>query len=208
MLQGVLSALPEGEGPCLVVDIGGWSTEIVWAEGGEAKRAESLAMGAVSLCEGFMRSDPPAGAEIGRMDGKIHSMLKELRCRWEEGESESFPAELVGTAGTMTTLAAIDLGTRVYDPRRINGHRIGRARLDELYERLQKMTVRERREIAGLEAGREELIVAGAAVAVKLLEAFSLSGLTVIDSGLLEGVLLEGMKAGGKGENGRKAGKE
>jgi exopolyphosphatase/guanosine-5'-triphosphate,3'-diphosphate pyrophosphatase len=87
----------------------------------------------------------------------------------------------------------MDLALSDYDPQKINGHRIPHAVLRSICLRLQSLPLEERRKIPGLERGREDLIGAGAAVILSLLEVFELSGLEVIDSGLLEGILLEGM---------------
>ena len=100
---------------------------------------------------------------------------------------------LVGTAGTATTLAAIDLGLNLYDPQKINGHQIPHFRLKNIYLRLLSLPLSDRRMVPGLEKGREDLIIAGAAIVLNLLEIFELTALEVIDSGLLEGVLLDGI---------------
>jgi exopolyphosphatase/guanosine-5'-triphosphate,3'-diphosphate pyrophosphatase len=195
MLRGVLSSLRDPDAPHLVTDVGGWSTEVLWVEKGEMIRTASLGLGAVALSEKFMDHDPPAISELEALDEYIRSPLRELRRRWEKegGRVEDLDPRLVGTAGTATTLAAIDLTLSAYDPQKVNGHRISRPRLEEISRRLQSLPLDERRKIIGLEKGREDLIVAGSAILLNLLEIFERSALEVIDSGLLEGILLEGM---------------
>ncbi len=195
MLKGVLWSLQEEVPARLVADIGGWSTEIVWVEGRAPKKTCSLNLGAVVLSERFLKSDPPPPGELQALEAHTREALREIR---EEFEREGLAGKdlhpsLVGTAGTITTLAAVDQELRAYDPEKINRHQLSRRTLEEIYFRLRSLPLRERRSFPGLEEGREDLIVAGAAVVLTLLEVFGLKKLTVIDSGLLEGVLLEGI---------------
>ncbi len=196
MLRGVLSSLRDPDAPHLVSDVGGWSTEVLWVEKGERVRTASLELGAVALSEKFIRHDPPLASELEALHESIRSPLEELRRRWESqgGRVENLHPRLVGTAGTATTLAAIDLTLSAYDPQRINGHRISLPRLEEIDRRLRSLPLEERRKIVGLEKGREDLIVVGAAILLNLLQIFERTTLEVIDSGLLEGILLEGME--------------
>jgi len=196
MLRGVLSSLRDPDAPHLVTDVGGWSTEVLWVEKGETIRTASLGLGVVALSEKFITHDPPVTSELEALNEYIRSPLRELRRRWEKGGGrvEDLHPRLVGTAGTAATLAAIDLTLSAYDPQKINGHRISLLGLKEISRRLQSLPLGERRKIVGLEKGREDLIVAGSAILLNLLEIFERSALEVIDSGLLEGILLEGME--------------
>ena len=197
MLRGVRSSLRDPDAPHLLTDVGGWSTEVLWVEKGEVIRTASLGLGAVALCEKFITHDPPADFELESLNESIRFPLQELRRRWEKegGRFEDLHPRLVGTAGTATTLAAIDLALPAYDPERINGHRISLGGLEEMTRRLQSLPLDERMKVVGLEKGREDLIVAGSAVLLNLLKVFERSALEVIDSGLLEGILLEGIRA-------------
>ena len=197
MLRGVLSSLREPDAPHLVTDVGGWSTEVLWVEKGKMIRTASLGLGAVALTEKFVHHDPPADSELDALNEYIRRSLRELRRRWEKegGRLEDLHPRLIGTAGTATTLGAIDLALPAYDPQRVNGHRISLLGLGEINRRLQSLPLDDRRKVVGLEKGREDLIVAGSAILLNLLEIFERSALEVIDSGLLEGILLEGIKA-------------
>lgn len=195
MLQGALASLPQIHFPRLVVDIGGWSTEIIWVKGTKPQKIRSLGLGAVALCEKFLKNDPPGLQEIESMEVYIGGVLAEVR-EWfgREGlELSDLDSNLVGTAGTVTTLAAIHLGLKVYDPGKINGQRIDRSSLNNIYHRLRSLPIKERQSTPGPEKGREDLIVAGAAVVSGILKIFHLQALTAIDSGLLEGILLDGL---------------
>jgi exopolyphosphatase/guanosine-5'-triphosphate,3'-diphosphate pyrophosphatase len=196
MLRGVMGVLRDREAPRLVTDVGGWSTEVLWVEGGKPLHTASLALGAVALTENFLTGDPPSHSGLQRLSARIRSEFFGLRGEWERKgkRGRGLHPHLVGTAGTATTLAAMDLALPIYDPRKIDGHLISLPGLRQIYHRLQSLQVEERRKIAGLEKGREDLIVAGSAVLLTLMEIFDRTALEVVDSGLLEGVLLEGIE--------------
>lgn len=195
MLKGVLWSLKEKTFSRIVADVGGWSTELVWVEGQGPRKMQSVQLGTVALTERFLRKDPPSLKDLESLEARTRRVLREVR---QEFAKESLRVEglhpyLVGTAGTMTTLAAIDQRLTVYDPQKINGHRISRLNLEKIYFNLRSIPIQERRQVPGLEKGREDLIIAGVVVALNLLEVFELETLMVVDSGLLEGVLLDGI---------------
>ena len=198
MLKGVLGSLKDQTPTQIVADVGGWSTEVLWVEGHKPKKTQSVQLGTVALAERFLREDPPQPRELEFLERFTGEVLKEMREGFErEGLAvEDLHSQLVGTAGSITTLAAIDQELLVYDPPKINGYRISRPALEEIYLRLRALPIKERRNVPGLEKGREDLIVAGAVVVLQLLEVFGLKGLVVSDSGLLEGVLLAGLEQG------------
>ena len=191
----------------IIADVGGWSTELVWVEGQEARKMQSVPIGTVALTERFLRKDPPPQKDLESLAAWTKGVLGEIRKTFEkEGlRVEGLHSHLVGTAGTMTTLAAIDQGLTVYDPEKITGHRISRSTLEKIYFHLRSIPVEERREVPGLEKGREDLIIAGAVVALNLLEVFGLKTLMVVDSGLLEGILLDGLERMDRGSTERSA---
>jgi exopolyphosphatase/guanosine-5'-triphosphate,3'-diphosphate pyrophosphatase len=195
MLQGVLGSLKDKTLPRLVTDVGGWSTEILWVEGEVPRETVSLRLGVVELTEGFLKGDPPLNRELGELETHSRSLLREIGEQWKNAgrRVRDLHPNLIGTAGTATTLAAIDLGLTPYDPQKVNGHLIPLHDLKDIYHRLRSLPVRERQKVPGLEKGREDLIIAGAVILLNLLQVFDLTTLEVIDSGLLEGVLLEGI---------------
>ncbi len=187
MLQGVLHALGVRHERLLVLDVGGGSTELVVAAGGRPERLVSAPLGVVALTERYLKSNPPRSWELVKLEGAIAEQMDDLR----EHVGDLRGQVCAGTAGTVTTLAAIDMGLREYDPRRVNGYRLYRRRLSELYRWLARMTVESRRRVPGLEPGRADVIVAGAAVVLQAMEALGFSELKVSDGGLREGVLLD-----------------
>jgi exopolyphosphatase / guanosine-5'-triphosphate,3'-diphosphate pyrophosphatase len=182
-LRGVLAGLDERPQTLMVFDVGGGSTEYTIANGVRTLFTESLPLGVVRLSEGKVTI--PAMAE------KISRELACLRRRIEEAGllTSLAGATLVGTAGTATTLAAISLRMSEYDYRRVNNYRINLPEIRRIYELLRRMSPNDRLSVPGLEAGREDLIIAGILITVQTMETFGFSSLKVSDFGLLEGVL-------------------
>jgi exopolyphosphatase/guanosine-5'-triphosphate,3'-diphosphate pyrophosphatase len=98
---------------------------------------------------------------------------------------------LVGTAGTVTTLAALDLGLETYDAGRVQGHRLSRATIEALGRRLGALTVTERAALPCLEPGRADLIVAGVAIVSTALAVTGADTVLVSDWGLREGIMAD-----------------
>lgn len=183
-LRGVASMLDNKDEDLAVFDVGGGSTEYTLAGRQQPLFSRSLPVGVVRLTEGK--------GSVAGMEDKIRRELEGLKRELEgEGYLERFSAAtLVGTAGTATTLAAIDLGMTDYDYRRVNNHTLPFAKVEAMFERLLPMTPQERLLVQGLEPGREDLIVAGMLVVLTTMRVFGFSSFKVSDSGLLEGAIL------------------
>jgi exopolyphosphatase/guanosine-5'-triphosphate,3'-diphosphate pyrophosphatase len=117
----------------------------------------------VASTERFLKADPPLAGELEGLETHSRNLLREIRNQWENTgrRVRNLHPNLIGTAGTATTLAAIDLGLVTYVPQKVNGHQISLRDLKDNYHRLRSLPVRERQKIPGLERGREDLIVAG-----------------------------------------------
>ncbi len=152
----------------LVVDIGGGSTEIITMGSHEPPIIVSLPLGAVYLTEQFIRHDPPSREEIDYIRQGIMEVLESQAGTIKPGSFRLF----IGTAGTITTLAAIDQGLVAYDPARINRSVLTRETLDEIIKRLGTSTLAERRTIRGLEKGREDIILAGDLITQEIMKKF------------------------------------
>jgi exopolyphosphatase/guanosine-5'-triphosphate,3'-diphosphate pyrophosphatase len=188
-LAGVLHGL-EGaqDGTTLMFDIGGGSTEYVLVRAGTSVASISLRLGVVDLAE---RHPFP-----GRVDWTHYQALQDevaLRLARELPATirSAHPDRIVGTAGTVTALAALDLGLTSYDRTRVQGHRLERAAVGRLLQRLGAMTVAERGRLPCLEPARADIIVPGTAVVLATLEAFAAPALVVSDAALREGVVLQ-----------------
>ncbi len=101
------------------------------------------------------------------------------------------PSTCIGTAGTITTLAAIDQGLAVYDPGKIHGAVLTGDFIDGIVLRLGALSLSARRTIPGLEPGREDIILAGAIVAQEIMHRFQYASMLVSDRGLREGIVLD-----------------
>lgn len=193
MLKGILWSLRGKKGlQSLMADIGGWSTELVWVEDHQPRCMKSMNLGAVSLFEKFIHHDPPLKEELSLAHSYARKVLEEAKEEFIAhgwGESNSL-VKLIGTAGTMTTLAAIDLRLAIYDPEQINNHLLSLLRIKEIFQDLISLPSSERIKTIGLEKGREDLILTGTIIAINLLEIFELAQLITMEAGLLEGILL------------------
>jgi exopolyphosphatase/guanosine-5'-triphosphate,3'-diphosphate pyrophosphatase len=201
-MLGVLSVLsqPRPTGTSLTIDIGGGSTEFIASasvsNSNEIKGLWSLDLGVVHLSEEFLKSDPPTESELLKMEAEIEGAFGVLKARMKADgvEPESYSTEagalFIGTAGTITTLAALEMDLDEYDPERINNYCLNIESVEDIFDRLRRIKIAGRKRIAAIEKGREDLIVAGTAVALGAMRAFGFDNLLVSDAGLLEGLLL------------------
>jgi exopolyphosphatase/guanosine-5'-triphosphate,3'-diphosphate pyrophosphatase len=186
-LRGVRSALGELAGSMLTFDIGGGSTEYVLAEGDSIRSMASLRLGVVPLAERFPFPGPVDASRYRALCDEIRTRLDgELPAAIRTGRV----SHLVGTAGTVTTLAALDLGLVRYDGGRVQGHVLSRAAVDRLSARLGRLTIAQRAALPCLEPGRADLIVPGTAVVTVTMDLARVEHLKVSDYGLREGLLL------------------
>jgi exopolyphosphatase / guanosine-5'-triphosphate,3'-diphosphate pyrophosphatase len=172
-LQGVGAVDEE----TIVIDIGGGSTELI-----AAGQRVSTELGSVRLTERFLESDPPAAGELEDLARAIRSVLEEHDLSARRG---------IGVAGTVTSLAALDLGLVEYDPDRVHGHRLGLEAVRAQLERLAALALAERREVPGLEPERAPVIVAGAAILLEVMRHLGLPEIEVSERDLLDGAALE-----------------
>lgn len=196
-LIGVMSVIDARPGRDLVIDIGGGSTEFIFTDRGVLTGAWSMEMGVVHLTEAHLRSDPPKRAEIDGLEAAIAAVISQVKERIKAAgiDASAYSADagavFVGTAGTITTLAALELNLEVYDRDRINGSRLSRAAIEKMYAHLSGLTLAERGRILSLEKGREDLIIPGAAITLKTMAAFGFNEILVSDAGLLEGIIID-----------------
>jgi exopolyphosphatase / guanosine-5'-triphosphate,3'-diphosphate pyrophosphatase len=171
----------------LVIDIGGGSTEIIITDPDRAPVLVSLPLGAVYLTERFIHNDPPSAEEL---KGLRRSVREELE-RQNAMVCLAPECVLVGTAGTITTLAAMDQRLAEYDPERINRSILSRTAVDNMVRTLSESTLKERRDLPGLEHGREDIILAGAIVIQEFMERCGFTEILVSDWGLREGIVFD-----------------
>jgi exopolyphosphatase/guanosine-5'-triphosphate,3'-diphosphate pyrophosphatase len=179
--EAVLEGLrrePHG-GESLVVDIGGGSVEIVRGRGIAVERWVSLELGCVRLTERFLRSDPPA-------PGELAELRDFLRRTWVDHDLllRPTPEFAAGVGGTVTALAALNLGLRRYDASRVEGHLLATGDIRRLTDSLTGLTTAERQALATVGPGRADILPAGCVLLVSLCEAAGLASLTASTQGL------------------------
>jgi exopolyphosphatase/guanosine-5'-triphosphate,3'-diphosphate pyrophosphatase len=151
----------------LTVDIGGGSTELVLDD-----FQTSLPMGSVRFTERHSE-------DVAALEAAAREVLPDLE-----------PEAAIGVAGTITTIAALDLGLPEYDRKRVDGHELSRDGAQAQVERLAALPLEERRRVPALEPERAPVIVAGGAILVAILDAYGLGAITVSERGLLHGAAL------------------
>lgn len=188
-----IGALQNMEGltpPYLVLDIGGGSTELIFGETHqEGLKAFSVEVGVVTLTEGFLTGDPPSRREIMEAEKVVSASLKPVFSQLSPYLTSSVTT--LGTAGSVTTLLAMALGMKVYNPTLIHGKGLSRSTVQGLFDELAQKTLEERLAIPGIEKGREDLIFAGGLILLVIMRTLSQAGLVVSDAGLREGVVLQ-----------------
>ena len=161
----------------LVLDIGGGSTEVIVDD-----FHVSLDMGSVRYTERFVHTDPPSRSELeacGRAAREVLATHADLHA-----------ARAVGVAGTVTTLAALDLELERYDRERVHGHRLTRDGAAAQLDRLAALPLAERRAVPALDPERAPVIVAGAVILLAVLETFGLDAIDVSERDILDGIAL------------------
>jgi exopolyphosphatase/guanosine-5'-triphosphate,3'-diphosphate pyrophosphatase len=167
----------------IIIDIGGGSTEVIKGNREEFTDFVSLPVGSVKLTEMFVRHDPPEEDEIASLTGFIR-------------ETISFPFDgkncrVIGTAGTITNLASIILGLKGFDKEAVHGLKIPVEQIDGLIRRLKEMTLSQKREVVGMEKGREDVFLQGIILLREIMSYFSSHNLIVSANGVRYGVIYE-----------------
>ena len=187
-LKGVASGLPGLGGSFVLFDIGGGSTEFVLARDGALAAAVSLRLGVVTLQEEWGEPGPVRWDRFARLREHVE---RRLAVEVPAAIAGAAAAQLVGTAGTVTTLAALDLGLRAYDPAAVHGHRLDRAAVERQLARLGALDVEARALLPCLEPGRADVIIPGIAICLAAMARLGRDTVVVSDRGLREGILCE-----------------
>ncbi|MFW0791197.1 exopolyphosphatase [Gordonia sp. CPCC 205333] len=193
---GAVGELDPADGPFLVTDLGGGSTELVLGHGAGphsdavVDAAYSANIGCVRLTERCLHSDPPTDGEIVAGREFITERLGPALAAVPIDQTVTW----VGVAGTMTTLAALGLGLEEYDAERIHLSRIGFNRLDQVCRSLIGMTRAERATLGPMHPGRVDVIGGGSLVTVELAallaEGAGIDSLVVSEHDILDGIAL------------------
>lgn len=181
---GATAELDPADGPFLVVDIGGGSTEFVVGTT-EPEGVVSVDMGCVRITEQFLHGDPPAAEELSQAISVIHAHLEDVQ--------RAIPSivdarRLVGLAGTVSTMAAVEIGLAAYDRNRIHHFVLTRDAAEDVFRTLATERRADRVHNPGLEEARADVIVGGAAVLVTVMRHFDFAECLVSESDILDGL--------------------
>jgi exopolyphosphatase/guanosine-5'-triphosphate,3'-diphosphate pyrophosphatase len=171
--------------PYLVVDIGGGSTEFVLGTDAPTGLV-SLDMGCVRITEQYLESDPPAPEELSNAIAAVRDLVAEVPRVIPGAESAS---TLVGLAGTVTTVAAVELGIPEYDPEKIHHFVLTHEAAEDVFRTLATETASQRAHNPGLEAGRVDVIVGGTAVLVGIFRVLGFDRMLVSEADILDGLV-------------------
>lgn len=178
----------------LLFDIGGGSTEFIRAHNHSLTDAISCKLGVVRLVETHLQSDPPSAEDYLAMKQAALSHLDRVEAFWSKTTSAP-PKQMVGTAGTVTTLAAVLMSLVPYDPEKVNNYQIESDAFYQLRDRLLTMNHKQRESIPAIETGRADLIIAGLAIIEAIMEKWNYASFTTVDAGLLEGNWIKSYEA-------------
>ena len=180
---GATAGLTEPE-PYLVVDVGGGSTEFI--SGVDApSELMSVDIGCVRLTEQFLHSDPPTPEELSVAVQVVRDHLTDVD-RTVTGAAHA--KTLIGTAGTVWTMGAIELGVDASESERIHHFRLSRAAAEEIFRTLATEPIARRRHNPGLEPGRVDVIVGGAIVIVAVMRHWGFEEMLVSEADILDGL--------------------
>lgn len=177
-------AFPKLTGKTLMLDIGGGSTEFIFGDRERLEQMVSLNIGSVRATEMFLPSDPICEEEFQNLYNYLQDKIRSILHPYKKNLSY-----LIGVAGTVTTLAAMDLEMTHYDPHIIHGFRLTRERLERLLDKMKKMPLVDRKKLPGLDPGRADVIVAGGMILKVVLEETGLKEVIVSDWGIRHGLL-------------------
>ena len=183
---GATAELDPSEGPFLVVDIGGGSTE--FAVGiTEPEAVLSVDIGCVRLTEKFLHHDPPSPEELSQVVSVTRDYLEDV--------AREMPASLeakrfIGLAGTVSTVAAVEQGLAEYDTERIHHFVLTRAAAEDVFRTLATEKRADRIHNPGLEEARADVIVGGIAILVAIMRFFDFDECLVSESDILDGLVL------------------
>ena len=170
----------------LVMDVGGGSTEFILGSGAERLFAESFSIGSVRLLEQLQVSDPPTMDERVACEEAIRSTLeREVKTRLAPKlHAVRGPVQLVGTGGTSTILARVDLRLRSFSREMIEGTFLSREKVKNEMMRLWSVSLEQRKQIIGLPPNRADVILPGVAIFDQVMELFQLPTLRISTRGL------------------------
>jgi exopolyphosphatase/guanosine-5'-triphosphate,3'-diphosphate pyrophosphatase len=183
---GATAELDPADGPFLVFDIGGGSTEFTYGTT-ESEATVSTDMGCVRITEAWLHGDPPTAVELSQALSIIGIHLDDVV---REIPQATEAATYVGLAGTVSTAAAVELGLATYDRDRIHHSRLSKAAVEDVFRTLATEPLAERIHNPGLERERADVIVGGMCVFVGVMRRLGIAECLVSESDILDGLAM------------------
>lgn len=182
---GATAELDPGDGPYLVVDIGGGSTEFIVGST-EVEAARSIDIGCVRFTEQYIEHDPPQPEELHACISVTDAWLDDIA---RELPGMTTAKTVVGLAGTVTTVAAVELGLLEWDRDAIHHFRLDRDAVEDVFRTLATESLEDRKHNPGLEEARADVIVAGTCILVALVRWLGVDEILVSESDILDGLV-------------------
>ena len=175
---------PDSDQTLAVLDIGGGSTELTIGKGTKVLQTSSLDLGSVRLTERTPLLNPPSASALTQAISEVRNWISKF-------PQLSPHTRLIGVAGTVTTLAAIDLGLEKYDPSRVSGYFLSLNSIERIFKLLNSRSISQmEKDFPQIQPGRSDIIVAGVLILIESLRRFGVEGITVSDRGLRYGMAL------------------
>lgn len=184
--EGATAELPAADGPTLVVDIGGGSTEFALGQD-DVWGSLSTDIGCVRLTEKYLHGDPPLPEELANTLSEVELHLDDVA---REIPGAGNAVRFVGLAGTVSTVAAVEIGLPAYDRDAIHHFELTRDAAEDVFRTLATEAVEDRRHNPGLEPGRVDVIVGGCCVLVSIFRYFDFDSCIVSEADILDGLIL------------------
>jgi len=185
--QGCTSQLVTDPNGHLIIDIGGGSTELITGTS-QLLQSHSIDVGAVRMTERHLRHDPPQPEELLNAIGEVEDFFEDVL---RTNPSIKHVRQIIGTAGTIVTIAAIEIGQQVFDANELHGFTLTRDAIEDVFRTLATEPLADRLHNPGLPPERADVIVGGCCVLVALMRSLNANELIVSTNNILDGVCAE-----------------
>ncbi len=182
--RGAISGFNNLKQRCAVLDIGGGSTELIIGNQMQIESMRSVDIGSVRVTEKFLHHSPPLDKELQRADKFINEQIILYP------QFNIHDTSFIGVAGTVTTLAALELGLKIFDGKKVSGVVLQKDRIDFYYNRFRDMTADQIRSHVQIDPGRADIIFAGVMILKKIMEMQGMNKILVSERGLRFGIAI------------------
>ncbi|MGM0607870.1 MAG: hypothetical protein ACQESP_05585 [Candidatus Muiribacteriota bacterium] len=167
----------------LIIDIGGGSTEFIYIKDEKIDFMKSVDIGALLLTKKFFKSDPPDAAEYNNMEDEIIKKISFLE--------NIMDCKVIGLGGSITTISALNMNLKTYKSDIVDGSKITLRRIKKILWDLRSVNLQERKNILNFDSDRANIIIAGGAILINVMEQVLARSITVSETGILYGFLME-----------------